>query len=244
MIRVVFLAIALTLATIAALTVFDFTDSQSVVATHSGDKNCSDFPNQKAAQDHLNAHPGDPDGLDGDNDGIACESLPCPCGGTPTPPSTPSPTPTPTASPSPTGTATPTATATPTGPACPGATAPPGGTCPPCPGFEALSVQATCPPTATPVGDQLIWGDHNCSGSPNPVHALLTLRFDAGLPTNTGDCPALGTTVEVAFASPHVWGDIDCSGGVTPVDALKILRFDAGLSVSQAAGCPLIGAPI
>ncbi|MCH7793316.1 MAG: excalibur calcium-binding domain-containing protein [Planctomycetes bacterium] len=84
MIRVVFLAIALTLATVAALAAFDFTDSQSVVATHDGDKNCSDFPNQEAAQDHLNAHPGDPDGLDGDDDGIACESLPCPCGGTPT----------------------------------------------------------------------------------------------------------------------------------------------------------------
>lgn len=69
MIRVVFLAIALTLATVVALAAFDFNDSQSVVATHDGDKNCSDFPNQEAAQDHLNAHPGDPDNLDGDDDG-------------------------------------------------------------------------------------------------------------------------------------------------------------------------------
>ena len=211
MIRVVFLAIALTLATIAALTVFDFTDSQSAVATHLGDKNCSDFPNQQAAQDHLNAHPGDPDGLDGDDDGIACESLPCPCGGTPTPSPTVAPTATPTAVP--TGTATPAPTAT---------------------------------SVPIPTGSSgLTWGNHNCSGSPpGPVHALLTLRFDAGLSTNTGDCPSFGETVSVIVAALFTWGDVDCSGSVTPVDSLKLLRHDAGLSVSQNAGCPLIGSPI
>jgi len=36
------------------------------------DVDCSNFANQGAAQSHLNAHPGDPDGLDGDSDGIAC----------------------------------------------------------------------------------------------------------------------------------------------------------------------------
>ena len=51
----------------------------SAVATHGGDVDCSSFANQAAAQSHLNAHPGDPDGLDGDSDGGACESLPCPC---------------------------------------------------------------------------------------------------------------------------------------------------------------------
>ncbi len=48
-------------------------------ATHGADVNCSDFANKAAAQRHLEAHPGDPDGLDGDDDGSACESLPCPC---------------------------------------------------------------------------------------------------------------------------------------------------------------------
>lgn len=48
MIRVVFLTIALTLVTVTALTAFDFTDGQSAVATHSGDKHYSDFPNQTA----------------------------------------------------------------------------------------------------------------------------------------------------------------------------------------------------
>ena len=44
--------------------------------------NCSDFANQAAAQDWYLAHGGpasDPEGLDGDHNGIACESLKCPC---------------------------------------------------------------------------------------------------------------------------------------------------------------------
>lgn len=39
-----------------------------------GDKNCSDFACQQDAQAWHNSHP--QDGLDGDNDGIACEHLP------------------------------------------------------------------------------------------------------------------------------------------------------------------------
>lgn len=40
------------------------------------DLNCSDFTYRQDAQDHLAAFPGDPDGLDRDGDGIACEWLP------------------------------------------------------------------------------------------------------------------------------------------------------------------------
>ena len=40
------------------------------------DCNCADFSTQAQAQACLNAYPGDPFNLDGDNDGIACESLP------------------------------------------------------------------------------------------------------------------------------------------------------------------------
>jgi LPXTG-motif cell wall-anchored protein len=47
------------------------------------DQNCSDFPSQAAAQAHLRADPSDPDGLDGDADGIACESNPAPFDRTP-----------------------------------------------------------------------------------------------------------------------------------------------------------------
>jgi len=64
--------------------------SGTAVASHTGtpDKNCSDFATQAEAQQYFIEHGGpasDPDGLDGnDHDGLACESLPCPCnkGGT------------------------------------------------------------------------------------------------------------------------------------------------------------------
>jgi Excalibur calcium-binding domain len=44
--------------------------------------NCSNFATQTAAQDYYESVGGpgqDPAGLDADHDGIACESLPCPC---------------------------------------------------------------------------------------------------------------------------------------------------------------------
>ncbi|MEO5663744.1 MAG: thermonuclease family protein [Nocardioides sp.] len=53
------------------------------------DLNCSDFPNQAAAQANLNNNPSDPNGLDSENDGRACESLPCPCAGQAPPQPTP-----------------------------------------------------------------------------------------------------------------------------------------------------------
>ena len=46
------------------------------------DKDCSDFPTQRAAQIFVLKHGGprsDPDRLDADDDGIACEDNPCPC---------------------------------------------------------------------------------------------------------------------------------------------------------------------
>lgn len=42
-----------------------------------GDLDCADFATQAEAQQHLT--PGDPHGLDAEGDGVACESLPCPC---------------------------------------------------------------------------------------------------------------------------------------------------------------------
>lgn len=41
--------------------------------------NCDSFPNQKAAQEYLRQYPWDPDNLDGNRDGIACNSKGCPC---------------------------------------------------------------------------------------------------------------------------------------------------------------------
>lgn len=76
------------------------------------------------------------------------------------------------------------------------------------------------------------------------MDSLLTLRFDAGLSADTGDCPDMGQTVDVLGASLHLWGDADCSGSIDPIDSLKVLRADAGLSVTQAVGCPEIGSAI
>ena len=63
-------------------------------AASAAGKNCSDFADQAGAQAWLTAYAGDPDGLDGDADGRACEALPCPCataGSAATPPSPPPP---------------------------------------------------------------------------------------------------------------------------------------------------------
>lgn len=46
------------------------------------DKDCANFRTQRAAQFFFLKHGGpqeDPDRLDGDNDGVACEDNPCPC---------------------------------------------------------------------------------------------------------------------------------------------------------------------
>ena len=48
-----------------------------------GDRDCADFSNQREAQKYYESKGGpgsDPDRLDADNDGQACDSLPCPCG--------------------------------------------------------------------------------------------------------------------------------------------------------------------
>lgn len=45
-------------------------------ADHGVDVDCRNFTYQEDAQAHLEAHPGDPDGLDADGNGIACEALP------------------------------------------------------------------------------------------------------------------------------------------------------------------------
>jgi endonuclease YncB( thermonuclease family) len=74
-------------------------------ATHGYDMDCGDFATQEASQYHLNAHPGDPDSLDGDRDGIACETRPCPCyRGSETAPAPVYVVPTPTATPTPAST--------------------------------------------------------------------------------------------------------------------------------------------
>lgn len=45
-------------------------------ASAQADLNCDDFETQPEAQAELDRDPSDPHGLDGDGDGVACESLP------------------------------------------------------------------------------------------------------------------------------------------------------------------------
>ncbi|HYI61047.1 MAG TPA: excalibur calcium-binding domain-containing protein [Acidimicrobiales bacterium] len=49
------------------------------------DLNCEDFATQEEAQAELDSDPSDPHGLDGDNDGVACQDLPSNGGGDGTP---------------------------------------------------------------------------------------------------------------------------------------------------------------
>jgi len=140
---------------------------------------------------------------------------------------------TPTGSPTATATASPTATAAPTSP---GETAEP-----------------TATPGPSPIIQDVVWGDDQCDEEPNPVDSLFTLRFDAGLSTNTGDCPPMDhdlTIVEVLVAglggqSPEgMWGNVDCDDETNPVDSLKILRYDAGFESVQEEPCPPIGSDV
>jgi Excalibur calcium-binding domain len=48
--------------------------------------NCSFFSSQERAQYYLELYPDDPSGLDGDDDGVACEANACPCGAEAIPP--------------------------------------------------------------------------------------------------------------------------------------------------------------
>ncbi len=99
-------------------------------------------------------------------------------------------------------------------------------------------------PSPTPIPLDAIWADDNCSGSVDPIDALVTMRHDAGLQTYTAACPGMSWTVGIVGGSPRTWGDVDCSGEVNPIDALKVLGFDAGMTPSQEAGCPGMGTTI
>ena len=65
------------------------------VPARAADMDCSDFSSQASAQAFFLANGGpaaDPHRLDADGDGVACESLPCPCAtGAPPPPPAPTP---------------------------------------------------------------------------------------------------------------------------------------------------------
>ncbi|MEX0682313.1 MAG: hypothetical protein WD904_00325 [Dehalococcoidia bacterium] len=160
---------------------------------------------------------------------------------------------TPTASPTASATASPTAAASPSGSVTPTATASATATVSAAPTSPGETAAPTDTPGPTPVIKDVVWGDDQCDEETNPVDSLVTLRFDAGLSTNTGDCPPMNhdiTIVEVLPAglggeSPAgKWGDVDCDAETNPIDSLKILRYDAGLDSGQDEPCPPIGAEL
>ena len=63
------LAVATLLAAVTALLVLPG-------MAHAKDLDCRNFATQEEAQAYLNAHPGDPDNLDSNGDGVACETRP------------------------------------------------------------------------------------------------------------------------------------------------------------------------
>lgn len=120
------------------------TNARSALAVD--DQNCSDFPSQAAAQQHLRADPSDPDNLDANNDGVACESNPAPYDRQPvgTGSSAPSPTSPPAYSAPPTNKPVPATTAAPHNFAAT-ATSPPSTT------STTVAVTTTIRPTATTI---------------------------------------------------------------------------------------------
>lgn len=65
-----------TLLVTSAVILLPFISVSSASAYGSNEYNCSDFSYQEEAQSVLDQDSSDPNRLDGDNDGIACESLP------------------------------------------------------------------------------------------------------------------------------------------------------------------------
>jgi endonuclease YncB( thermonuclease family) len=84
------------LAALVVAAVVALAPSASAAPATAADLDCSDFSSQASAQSYFLSRGGpssDPDRLDGDGDGIACESNPCPCdySTTPTTPAPPAP---------------------------------------------------------------------------------------------------------------------------------------------------------
>jgi hypothetical protein len=80
----------ISLAALVAAVVLSLAPSAAAVPASAADRDCADFSSQAAAQTYflsLGGPGSDPDRLDADGDGIACESNPCPCSYS-TPPTT------------------------------------------------------------------------------------------------------------------------------------------------------------
>jgi hypothetical protein len=87
------------LTTALAFVVMGASSASAGVPATAADRDCGDFSSQREAQSYflrLGGPSSDPDRLDADNDGIACDANPCPCYyGQSLPDSDPSPSPQP-----------------------------------------------------------------------------------------------------------------------------------------------------
>ncbi len=188
------------------------------------DQNCSDFSTQAAAQAHLRADPSDPDHLDTDHDGIACESNSCPCDLTPVDQATP--THTPTNAPTQTPTHTPTHTPIQTQTHCPTPTV----SLTPTPAHSPTpTATATLAPTPTATAIASIRGDLDCSGGIGGNDGLLELQLGGGLRDST-PC--------------ENGADLDCDGTQTAIDALVVFRYLAELPPLPGNSCEPVGSVI
>lgn len=110
-------------------------------------------------------------------------------------------------------------------------------------------------PTVTPIpGDQLFWGDVNCSGagtagSPssgggvNIGDAIVVARDLIDLTNNIpAGCPPIGTIVSTSVG-PLLVGDVNCDGVVNIGDAIGVARDQVNLPVNQGTPCLPIGNP-
>ena len=97
-------------------------------------------------------------------------------------------------------------------------------------------------PTPTPSGQQVKFGDGDCSGEVKIADAQKTARTLLELSvTQTEPCPDIGATTSVNGVD-RVWNDVDCSGSPLGIsDAQKTARYLVDLSVSQTEPCPDIG---
>lgn len=92
-----------------------------------------------------------------------------------------------------------------------------------------------------PAAITLPWGDLNCSFLPDMLDAILVVAHGAGLETDSGHCPDLGDTVDVAGSSPHPWGDVNCDDAVNGTDAIAILSYYSGGADVPTGSCPDVG---
>jgi hypothetical protein len=115
------------------------------------------------------------------------------------------------------------------------------------------TTQQTVGPVAMQTGQQLIWGNIDCSGAtppgdqPSVTDARKIVLAVVGSPAQQpAGCPALGETV-MTGDTERVWGNVDCSGASPPgdqpsvTDARKIVLDVVGSAAAQPQDCPEIG---